>query len=573
MVNTQLPRPFLRGEVARRPATRRKSWRGGGEGFSRRAGETPHPRSARPLPLKRGEVSSVKVFLLAFWCSFVSCATALAGSPPKLIVIVVGDQIRADYLERYHDALEPGGLRRFRDQGMYFTHALMDHAVTKTSPGHVLIGSGVSPAQSGIVGNDWYDASLGHAVSAAELVPGGRRVQLRWFVGSSLAQRIHASRPQSRVISLSLKDRGALLLTGPDQDGAYWWDSDKQDFVNYSSIPPPWLVQFNRQIRSFARQHKKWNALTGVTSKQARDFAETAKLTKGHIKDRWGLGRKFPHPVPSIKALMNSPFSDDIVEQLAETAVREWHLGQNPSGDPDVLTVSFSAVDLVGHEYGPDSREVMDAFLRLDRAVGKLIRSLEQQVGPDIIWVFSSDHGVTSFPEVSRARGLPAGRVRFNKAAISPEGLVEAVSPPFIYMNEAVLRGQPQKRAQAVAQVRDGLQRMEGVDKVYTVIDVEGRQAPRVILRSFYLPKAGEVKRCGDLMVILKPYYIFSEDDYGTTHGQPTPDDQRVPLGFYGSGIKRSLHEEPVSPAMVAPTLLKLLDIPASDLAAPAAIF
>ena len=374
----------------------------------------------------------------------------------------------------------------------------MDDAVTKTSPGHVLIGSGIYAAQSGIVSNEWYDRASNRTVSPAEILPGGAHVQLRWFLGTSFAQRFHKAYPKSRMVSVSLKDRGALLFGGPDQDEAYWCDQKTKEWTSYHP-PSDWLIQFNRQTPN------------------------------------------------SSEAL-----ADDVTENLAEEIETHWKLGMNPSGDPDVLTVSFSAVDLVGHKFGPDSQEVREAFLRLDRNVARLMEDLNAMVGPDIVYAFSADHGVTPLPEVSKAKGWEAGRVNFTKAALPDAKSIVAVSEPWVYTF-----GLPPERM-----IVD-LQRMSGVSAVYTASQIKSGQAPPEILRSYY------PGRCGDLWVVLKPLYIFSSGASGTTHGQPTDDDQRVPMGFYGPGFTARIFPEEESVARIAPTLLRVLGISAPDLKEP----
>jgi len=487
------------------------------------------------------------------------CAGPLHAASPKLIVILVGDQVRADYLERYHDDLAPDGLRRFRDEGTYFAQAARNDAVEKTSPGHTLIGSGLYARQSGIVNNDWYDVVSSRSVSAAEIVPGGQRTQLRWFMGKSFAERVHAASPQSRVVSISLKDRGALLLTGPDQDEAYWWDHDQQAYRAYGKTPL-WLQDFNGHQAEYVRAHDHWEPLVPVHGDRADAFAATAAILMDHIKPEHDLGKSFPHPIRSLDALMSTPFSDDLSEQLAEKAVIQWKLGNNPNG-VDVLTVSFSAVDLVGHQFGPDSQEIMDAFLRLDKNVASLMHFVDYEVGQNVVWVFSSDHGVTAFPEIPLSKGLKAGRVPFTKTALPHGDWMTATAAPFIYLDE--------KHKGDAGQLKGDLQKIKGVQAVYISTEIIAGQAPKEIERSFYRPKPGESPRSGDLWVVLKPRYIFADSPYGTTHGQPTADDQRVPLGFYGAGIGRTLREEAVSPAVVAPTLLHRLNIPAPDLEKP----
>jgi len=475
---------------------------------------------------------------------------------PSLIVIIAADQIRADYMERYHSDLCSDGLRRFRDQGIYFTQARMDHAVTKTSPGHVLYGSGIYAAQSGIVANEWFDTRSNTVVSAAQLIPGRPRVQLKWFVGTSLAQRVHRVFPKSRFISLSLKDRGSLLLGGPDQDDAYWWDLKLKKYVGYHASAA-WLDDFNNALPSFLTEHTTWTQLVNPSMEYAKQIEAVHERIKNYISDDAGIGLTFPHPIANVDALQITPYSDELSEKLAEQVVDHFHVGHNPSGAPDVLTVSFSAVDLVGHEFGPDSFEVRDAFLRLDRMVAQLMDNLTRKVGPNIVWSFSSDHGVTPLPELSVARHQPGGRVRFTVASLPDKNGIKATSSPFIYLSDPAVQADLKKR----------LETREGISAVYTSAQLRAGKAPSAILHSYYKPAPGAPERCGDLFVVLKPGYIFSDNNFGTTHGQPTDDDQRVPLGFYGAGIAPRVADDSVSVAVAAPSLLKLLEIDAPDLA------
>lgn len=447
------------------------------------------------------KASSWICFCLIAFCGIVRAETR----PPRLVVIIVGDQVRADYLERFHDALLPDGLRRFRDSGTYFMHARRDDAVTKTSPGHVLIGSGLYASQSGVIDNDWYDRSQHRVVSPTELVTGGARTQLRWFKGTSLATRLHRTYPSLRFVSLSLKDRAALLLGGPDQDEAYWWDRTRKQWISYHPAAA-WLTQFNQR----------------AASKMSSD------------------------PTPAI---------DDATEALAEDVLAQWRLGHNPQGESDVLTINFSAVDLVGHKFGPDGEEMKTVFLNLDRDVAKLMAAVKKEAGDSVLWVFSSDHGVTPLPEVSRAHGLEAYRVSVDAKALPDAETVEAVHLPWIYL----------KSSDGEKGIQDAVLKIPGVAAVYRREDLLSKQAPLALLHSF------DPERCGDLWVVLKPKSIFSAAGAsGTTHGQPTDDDQEIPLGFYGEGIPIVVRSDVVSPVTVAPTLLQRLQAPpGSDLSPP----
>ena len=476
--------------------------------------------------------------------------------------------MRADYLERYHPYLSTDGLRRFRDQGTYYTQARMDHAVTKTSPGHVLIGSGLYPSVSGIIGNEWYDRALHKKVFPTEIVPGGERSQLRWFRGTSFAHRFHRAFPGGHMVSLSMKDRAAFLLGGPGQDGVYWWDAKSHSYLAYGAAPA-WLAKFNAQIPAFVKAHRQWDFLADPPDALQATLSANAKICRPAVKPPEYLGLHFPHAVMSSAALMETPYSDELSERLAETVLNEWKLGHT-LGQTDVLTVSFSAVDLVGHVYGPDSPEVYDAVIRLDATIAKLMADVNAAVGRDVVWVFTSDHGVTPFPELSRSKGLAAGRVPLSREILPHSEWIESVSDPWIYLNAAAILQAGKRPAEVVEQLQKTIAGWEGVAGVYTLDQLHNGQAPADVLRDYYHPASGEPERCGDLWVVLKPNYIFGGAT-GTTHGQPTEDDQRIPLGFYGEGIPVAVSNDPVSPAIIAPVLLKRLGISAPDLVAASA--
>lgn len=441
----------------------------------------------------------------------------LWAAAPRLVIVVVADQMRADYVARYGSEFSPDGLGRLLKEGAVFENAAYDYAATKTAPGHALIGSGLYPSQNGIIGNEWYDRSLRKSVKAADLAPSpDGRVTLRWWTGRSLSQNVRSVYPHARIFGISYKDRGALLLGGPGQDNAFWWDKKAKRFRAFSG-DPSWLKA------------------------PAADMREPG---------RYGQG------------------ADDIT---ATTALALWDaekLGQNPQAQPDVLCVSFSELDLVGHRYGPDAEQTKAALLRMDAALARLVRyGLTRFKPEEMFWVFTSDHGVTPVPQVSRRQGFEAERIEFPRVWRKGRGAVEAVSPPFVYLTRDPEKLRGKDLAGATEDARREILSWKGVEAVYTGQQIDSGQAPAAIQKSYF------PGRSGDLFVVLKPRSIFSRHIGGTTHGQPTPDDQAVPLLFWGSGVSPSRHPERITPARIAPTLMAVLGIPTPGLEASLTLY
>ena len=457
------------------------------------------------MPLRR--------FLAIAVFGFIVCANSWAAHVPRLVVIVIADQMRADYLTRFKTDFSSDGFERMEREGVYFPTAAYDYGATKTGPGHALVGSGTYPFQNGIVGNEWYDRSSNQTVACGDLAPSADgRTTLKWFVGKSFAQRFHAVYPKGRIFGVSHKARAALLLGGPGQDNAFWWDNKRKEYRAFGE-DPAWLTAARK------------------------DF-----------------------PVPG----KGNENVDASIAALASALVDGEHLGANPTGVPDVLTVSFSEIDYVGHEHGPDAPETRMAVVRLDRLVGTLMRTLESRVSrKDMFWVLTADHGVTPVPEETRKKGLRAGRVSMPLMWRAGLGLVKAISLPYIYVDEAAAKKRGLSKEQAEELLVDEAAKIEGVQSVFTESDILLGHAPEDLRRSIY------PGRSGDLYIVLKPNYIFSEHGSGTTHGQPTQDDQRVPLLFWGGDLKAHVDARLVSPIYIAPTVLNLLNISAPDLHKP----
>lgn len=525
-----------------------------------------------------------KIVIALVTLSPISLALSPAfAKPPKLAVLIVVDQLPNDLLDRHREHLTGGGFSELMSNGARFHRAFYRHSATATGPGHALLGSGQYGAVTGIVGNEWIDAAAGRAVycvedpAVAASTPTARPMSPRNFQGRALAQRVKAKYPKSRVVAVSLKDRSAILAVGGGADGAYWFDPKAGQFVSSSYYPyDPRALAFNAELPAFLAAHSTWTWSLGVATRAVCPQDDS----RYH---RRGLGLGFPHPVRSLQDLTRSPFGNDLLGRFAEHVSKVYSLGQNPAGSPDVLVVSFSAFDYVGHAYGPDSCEVADATARLDATLNRLLQWLQSLApAPELAVVLSADHGAASIPELVRAAGGDAGRVnlydegdRPGLAGMAPlrRGLEQAVAAAFGYeigeqgpfliagFGEPCLYLDPAgpargREAQSRYWLKGFLGGQEGVQSVHTREDIEAKKAPES-LRLSWRPDRG-----GDVCVILKPNWIWASDPEGTSHGQPHPHDSHVPVLVWGRGVRPGDHHGQVSPAQVAPTLARFLELP-----------
>ena len=519
-----------------------------------------------------------------------AAAVKPAKAPPKLTVLVVVDQFPAEALIRHRKYLRGAGLAELLEEGAVFPQAYFRHATTMTGPGHALLGSGQYGHTTGIVGNDWYDR-----VSTAPMycvadptvtpsTPTAARMGPHNFQGRSLASRIKSAYPDSRVVSVSLKDRAAILMVGEGADSVYWLDKKAGGFVSvdaYKYDPRPFA--FNAGLDAFLRAHPVW------TYSIAKPTATVCPADRNEYHEK-GHGQGFPHPVANLEDVLYTPFGNDLLEQFAERVVSDLRLGRNPFGAPDFLAVSFSAYDYMGHAYGPDSCELADATARLDETLGRLIKALKEASGGDVRLILTADHGSAPIPELLRDAGKDAGRVdvydpaserkrvdlehralkdlparrrAIERAAAADLGyqlsestgpwLVASFAEPCFYLNPAgPAAGQEQK---ARYWLKGFLSVQEGVQSVHTLEDFEQKHTPDSLALAF------RKDRSGDVCVILKEHWMWSDYPTGTNHGQPYDYDMHVPLIVWGGGVAAKEHAERVSEGQVAPTLASFLGL------------
>jgi predicted AlkP superfamily pyrophosphatase or phosphodiesterase len=539
----------------------------------------------RFLPRTKSLVGAALLALPALaWAAEAEPETA---TRPRLVLFIVVDQMRADYLERFRP-LFTAGLKRLVDEGAWFTNARYRHACTETGPGHSVLLSGRSPRSSGIVGNQWYDRTLRRRVNvvddpAVRLVGSerGRASSPAYFNAFTVGDLLKASSPDSKVVGVSFKDRGAILPAGRRADAAYWYQSTDGRFVTsswYVQRAPGWLERWNERRLADSYAGQVWNRLLPDVASYERYAGPDAVLGEFDNKDI-----VFPHALrgtpPAIEfydGLRRSPFADELLLEFAIAAMSGHDLGSDDA--TDLLTVSFSATDVIGHTYGPDSQEQMDNLLRLDLTIGRLIEAAERRAGRGrLLVVLSADHGSMPLVEVLKKRGIDARRadsaelLRPVEQALATRfpgktGLVADADPlEYVLDNEAIAR-QGLKREDVEAAIRDALLSTGLVEAVYTQAQLSGPRPADdryfdLHQRAFYAP------RSGDLVARIRKYVYLGGYVGGTGHGTPHEYDRHVPIVFMGPGVRPGPRDADSGPEDIAWALGRLLglDYPQQD--------
>ena len=521
---------------------------------------------------------------------------------PKLAVIVVFDQLRGDYLEKWKDLFGEGGFKRLQTEGAWFTNCHYPYSDTLTAVGHTSLVTGTSPYKHGIIANEWYDRATGEDTTSVqsdryEPVPPVRPAQgQNRILGAAPLRRREetigdvlqrASKGKSKIGSLSIKDRAAILLAALRAHFVYWFSTGAGNFVTstyYRDTIHPWVNDFNKQAPQDNGFGKNWTLLRADL-----DYAKYSGPDDVAAEGTgFAQGRVFPHPMTGgltkagknfYEALTTSPQGNELLLALAKTAVVAEKMGQGE--DTDLLSISFSSNDLIGHCWGPDSQEVLDVTLRSDLIVKELLDFLDAKVGKgQYLLVLSADHGICPVPEVAKAQGKDAGRVSANGLRIGGEDhlhatfdmdgkkrlWIESMSGSWFYFNKGVIRELGLSSGEVEAALAAWLITQPGVQAAYTRSQVEGK--PKLddpimesVRLSFFPEASGEVK------VLLKPYHQFSVDlikspAYATTHGSPHPYDTHVPLLVIGPGVRPGTHGARITPQALTTILSRGLGIP-----------
>jgi predicted AlkP superfamily pyrophosphatase or phosphodiesterase len=498
-------------------------------------------------------------------------AEAAPPKKPKLVVLIVLDQFRYDFLVR-HRHLFQGGLKRLTEGGAVFSNAHYDHFPTVTAVGHSTILSGALPSITGIVENEWWDPTartpedkLGSDITSVQdigttLLGAGDTKRIgaspRRLLASTIGDELRMASPESKTIGISLKDRSAILPLGHSANAAYWFDSRSGSFVSSSYYfdsgkgLPEWVAKYNAGRPADRWVGKPWLPIDEPNGKPLLTLPSP-------------LGPKY------YEELTYTTFGNDLLEEFAERVLLEEKLGKDEI--TDLFTVSFSSNDLVGHRYGPDSPHVEDVTVRTDRLLAKLFALVDREVGlKDTVIILTSDHGIAPMPEALERVRMPGGRIPkqtlidYVDKALSehfkvPGKYVAGKGVRSMYLNEFFLQQQKLSVQEAERVAAVALRRYPHIYRVYTRTDLlanrVGNDPIDQRVRNGFYPS-----RSGHLFVIADPYYTFGTT--GIDHGSPFNYDTSVPIVFWGLGVKPGTYPQYVRVNDIAPTLATMLELP-----------
>lgn len=495
---------------------------------------------------------------------------------PRLVLLISVDQLRADYLTRFADLYE-GGFQTLLDQGAVFENAAYRHGVTVTAAGHASISTGMHPSHHGMVGNSWWDYAKNadnNCIADDDYPPvggPGRAASPIPLFAETFGDMLKEAHEGSKVVSVSFKDRAAILMGGRRADLAMWFSAECGCFVSstyYGPDLPQWAKAFNDAKPADRYVGASWTPLLDDPAL----YSERARADAFETEER-GLDGVFPHRMPDeasrrfYSGLNPTPFPDELVLDLALAALEGEDLGGD--GEPDVLAVGFSATDYTGHDYGPFSQEAMDVHLRLDRLLGRLLGAIDEKVGLDnVVVALSADHGVLPLPEDPRAAN--GKRISKNdlvaladRAAQEQfpqlERAVVAVNSGNLFLDLPGFEAAGVERADVEDAIAGAFAASDDVVRVFTHRDLidDADQDPLTVLHrnSFF------ERRSPQLMIAWKEGVYPGAGRTGTSHGSPWLYDRAVPVILMGRGVRGGRYAGESGPEDVAPTIETLLGL------------
>lgn len=476
---------------------------------------------------------------------------------PKLVVGMVIDQMRWDYLYRYYSRYSAGGFKRLINEGFSAENTFIPYTPTYTACGHASIYTGSVPAINGIVGNDWYDRSINRNMYCAEdstvstvgsNTTAGKMSPKNLLVTTITDELRLATNFQSKVIGISLKDRGSIMPAGHSANAAYWYDGGTGDWItstHYMSKLPTWLEDYNKIKLANKFYDKNWNTLYPIET-----YTQSTSDNKPYEgKARGEETPSFPHPLKlyvgkNYDMIRSTPYGNTMTLDLAKLAVLSEDLGKGPS--TDFLAVSCSSTDYVGHQYGPNSIEAEDTYLRLDKDLEDFLNYLDKTVGKgNYLFFLSADHGAAHVPGFMAENKLPGGLfsdsqvVKSLNTAIEDQfkvkrAIITSSNSQFYFDHKAIRNAKADFDAikmMAIEALKDEDEVLDAVDLSKLSTETLPEEIKKMVTNGYY------GKRSGDIYYILKSNH-FGGGKTGTTHGSWNPYDSHIPCVFMGWNVK-----------------------------------
>lgn len=496
------------------------------------------------------------------------------SSKPKVIVGIMVDQMRYDFLYRFYDKYSEGGFKRLMNDGFNCKNNHYHYASTVTGPGHAHVYTGSIPSFSGITGNEWYNkftktdsyvvqdddvSTIGDEPSSAG------QMSPKNLLATTITDQLNiANQFRSKIVGVAIKDRGAILPAGHTGD-AYWYNSRSAKWITstfYKDKAPAWLDKFNALKLPEKYSEVAWTPVLGM-----EDYYETEEDDQPYENRINGEEKAvFPHRI-TPGGIASTPAGNTLTLDFALAAFENEQMGKDDI--TDFLAISFSSPDYAGHAFGPQSKEIEDMYLKLDLEIQRLLNKMDAEVGKGNYTVFlTADHGVAEIPAFLKKHNIPAGvfltseyKKPLDDALLKNFGEGEwilATDNYQFYLNKPLMREKGVTKAQILAVAQEVLLPLEGVHDVIDLEDISEESVPpyfKTLLSNIYHPK-----RSGELMLLLDPAW-FTGYTRGTTHGTMYNYDTHVPLVFYGWGVKQGETSEPTFISDIAASLAQILNI------------
>ena len=504
-----------------------------------------------------------------------------AQSPkPKLVIGIVVDQMRFEYLTRFENHYSEDGFKRLIREGFYAKNTHFSYLPTYTAPGHASVFTGTTPANHGIIGNNWYDKTINesvycvqddNAISIGVEAKAGKMSPHRMLTTSIADQNRLHTQFRGKTFGVSIKDRGAILPAGHTANAAYWFaGGDDGKFISsdfYMDELPKWVKTFNENTKQY---FKTWNTLKPI---------ETYIESGSDLNDyEFGFEGKetatFPYDLKALKSknknfsiLRPTPFANDMLTDFTLEMIENENLGQD--ADTDFVTLSYSSPDYAGHNFGVNAKEIQDMYIRLDVNIASLLNYLDKNIGKGKYTLFfTADHGAVHVPNYLKDHKIPAGYfeskqlrkdvLEFVEGKFESQDLIEGFSNNQIFFDYEKLEEQDVEADDLQEALYYYLLQYEKIDRVYTRDMIENSNASSAFSNA--VENGFHPKRSGDVHYILEPA-VISYPPKGSTHGSYMTYDTQAPLMFFGQGIKNGQSYEPYYIKDIAPTIAALLGI------------